>query len=236
MNLLLIILVPVVVGLIANQADALGTWAAVPIARWAARVHYARLPDRAAERAEDWSAQIQESIPGSLFKLAFSLGLAGRALLAATARMRRRPARARRIDPVVRALRALVEEQRVVVYLCDVEGFGYGEIAEIMGMQKRAVRSLLHQGRAHLLSAPAPDGHLGDRLSAFLDGELATAAQERVIAHLAECPACWDLADQVRDVKRRLRAARPESADGPPRGGGQEKTVRLGSVVERLGW
>jgi hypothetical protein len=90
--LLLIFVIPVVVALVANQVDALGAWIAVPIARWAARVRYADDPDRAAERAEDWAAQIEQSIPGSLFKLCFALRLAGRGLATATARTSRRAA------------------------------------------------------------------------------------------------------------------------------------------------
>ncbi len=213
MNLLLIVLIPIAVGLVANQADALGTWVAVPIARWAAQIHYARVPDRAAERAEDWSAQIQESIPGSLFKLAFALGLVGRALLAAAARTSRQAYQpASLTDPILDALQTLAEDCRIALYLCDVEGFDYGEIADIMGVEKRVARSLLHQGRTQLLPTPAvPDSHLGDKLSAFLDREMGIVARERVIAHLAECTACWDEADRLRDVRRRLRTGRQTS-------------------------
>jgi len=35
-----------------------------------------------------------------------------------------------------------------------------------------------------------PDGHLGDRLSAYLDGELLTIEQQRVTKHLEHCPEC----------------------------------------------
>ena len=35
-----------------------------------------------------------------------------------------------------------------------------------------------------------PDGHLGDRLSAYLDGELVTLEHRRVTRHLVECPDC----------------------------------------------
>jgi hypothetical protein len=90
--ILLLVVIPVAVGLLANQVDALGAWIAVPIARWAARVRYADDPDRAAERAQDWAAQIEQSIPGSLFKLGFAIGLAGRGLAAATARTSRQAA------------------------------------------------------------------------------------------------------------------------------------------------
>jgi RNA polymerase sigma-70 factor, ECF subfamily len=51
------------------------------------------------------------------------------------------------------ALAALPEEQRVAVYLADVEGFAYREIADIMGSPVGTVMSRLHRGRAALRTA-----------------------------------------------------------------------------------
>jgi RNA polymerase sigma-70 factor, ECF subfamily len=48
------------------------------------------------------------------------------------------------------ALAELPEEQRVAVYLADVEGFAYREIAEIMGTPIGTVMSRLHRARAAL--------------------------------------------------------------------------------------
>jgi RNA polymerase sigma-70 factor, ECF subfamily len=56
---------------------------------------------------------------------------------------------------VRRALAALPEEQRVAVYLADVEGFAYREIAEIMASPVGTVMSRLHRGRAALRSSLA---------------------------------------------------------------------------------
>lgn len=53
------------------------------------------------------------------------------------------------------ALAALPEEQRVAVYLADVEGFAYREIAEIMDSPVGTVMSRLHRGRAALRSSLA---------------------------------------------------------------------------------
>ncbi|MEV4556142.1 zf-HC2 domain-containing protein [Kitasatospora sp. NPDC049285] len=50
----------------------------------------------------------------------------------------------------------------------------------------------------------AEEHHLGDRLSAYLDGELGHDARERVQAHLATCPDCLAEADEARSVKRML--------------------------------
>ena len=54
------------------------------------------------------------------------------------------------------ALAALPEEQRVAVYLADVEGFAYREIAEIMETPVGTVMSRLHRGRAALRTSLGP--------------------------------------------------------------------------------
>jgi RNA polymerase sigma-70 factor (ECF subfamily) len=63
---------------------------------------------------------------------------------------------------IVRALRDLPEDLRLAVYLADVEGYCYREIAEITGTPVGTVAARLHRGR----------GRLRDRLarSAILRG------------------------------------------------------------------
>ena len=51
---------------------------------------------------------------------------------------------------VLQALRELPEEFRVAIYLADIEGYPYREIAEMMGTPIGTVMSRLHRGRAKL--------------------------------------------------------------------------------------
>jgi anti-sigma factor RsiW len=46
--------------------------------------------------------------------------------------------------------------------------------------------------------------HLGERLSALIDGELSDAQRERVLAHLAKCDDCRQEAAALRMLKRRM--------------------------------
>ena len=60
---------------------------------------------------------------------------------------------------ILQALRELPEEFRVAIYLADIEGYPYREIAEMMGTPIGTVMSRLHRGRAKLrdrLASHAP--------------------------------------------------------------------------------
>lgn len=72
------------------------------------------------------------------------------------------PAESRALDvlpdgDIVRALRDLPQDLRLAVYLADVEGYGYREIAELTGTPVTTVAARLHRGR----------GRLRDRLALF---------------------------------------------------------------------
>jgi RNA polymerase sigma-70 factor (ECF subfamily) len=57
---------------------------------------------------------------------------------------------------ILRALRDLPDEEKLAVYLADVQGYPYTQIAEITGTSVRTVAIRLHQAR----------GRLRDRLAA----------------------------------------------------------------------
>ena len=55
--------------------------------------------------------------------------------------------------------------------------------------------------------------HLGERLSAFIDGELSHQQRERVLAHLAHCEPCRQEAAALRTLKQRMHALGEATAD-----------------------
>ncbi len=73
-------------------------------------------------------------------------------------------------------------------------------VSELLDGDEEAIRDFvaLRKVRASLRLLPEfevpaallPDGHLGDRLSAYLDGELVTLEHRRVTKHLVDCVEC----------------------------------------------
>ncbi|MFO7950708.1 MAG: sigma-70 family RNA polymerase sigma factor [Candidatus Fermentibacteraceae bacterium] len=53
-------------------------------------------------------------------------------------------------EDIEKALDELPEPFKSAVVLCDVEGFSYKEISEILGVPIGTVRSRIHRGRSHL--------------------------------------------------------------------------------------
>jgi anti-sigma factor RsiW len=55
--------------------------------------------------------------------------------------------------------------------------------------------------------------HLGQRLSALIDGELDGSERDRVLAHLARCEPCQGEAAALRTLKRRMSSLGEAAAD-----------------------
>ena len=61
------------------------------------------------------------------------------------------------LPAITKAIERLPEELRTAVVLCDVEGFSYQEIAEIMDCPVGTVRSRIARAREHLIRALAAE-------------------------------------------------------------------------------
>ncbi|MQY34953.1 hypothetical protein SRB17_29250 [Streptomyces sp. RB17] len=70
----------------------------------------------------------------------------------------------------------------------------------------------MNGSRPNPAEAHLAEQHLGDRLSALVDGELGHESRERVLAHLATCARCKAEAD----AQRRLKNVFAEAAPPPP--------------------
>jgi len=79
-----------------------------------------------------------------------------------------------------------------------------------------------------------PDGHLGDVLSALLDGELAPPAHAAAVAHLEGCVDCaheLDLAREARTLVRGLPPVEPPASFYPGLLGGRRRRRALAVVA-----
>lgn len=120
------------------------------------------------------------------------------------------------------AIAALPPIQRETLVLRDVEGLSAPEVARILGIQERAVKSRLHRARLAVREAIAPyvretgeaqapsrpvpamtAGRCPDTarlISRYLEGDLSSEVCGRLERHVAECGACGEACDSLRVV------------------------------------
>ncbi|MEO8503827.1 MAG: sigma-70 family RNA polymerase sigma factor [Acidobacteriota bacterium] len=114
-----------------------------------------------------------------------------------------------------RALRGLTPSQREVLLLRDVEGLTAPEVARVLGIGERAVKSRLHRARAALRSAlerpiPARANGCPDVEGLFskdLEGDLSPSICASMERHLANCSRCRSACDGLKRTLRRCAEA-----------------------------
>jgi RNA polymerase sigma-70 factor (ECF subfamily) len=156
------------------------------------------------------------------------------------------------------AIRSLALPQREVLVLRDVEGLPAEEVARIVGIGVRAVKSRLHRARAALRSRLAPilgpaeeklsppTDRCPDILALFsrhLEGEIRPELCEQMTRHLADCLRCGELCESLRrslalcrdspepEVPQDIQAAIRDSVRRLAR----EAAARTGAVRRRRG-
>ena len=119
------------------------------------------------------------------------------------------------------AIAALPEAQRAVIVMRDVEGLSAAEVAKVLGLGERAVKSRLHRARLAVRErlapyvtgkdSPAPGQGCPETarmLSRYLEGELDAEACARMERHVTGCPACGGTCASLRAVLVACRAYR----------------------------
>lgn len=78
-------------------------------------------------------------------------------------------------------------------------------------------------------------GHVGDSVSALVDGQLPQAEEERVWSHVLGCPGCRRLVEHEGWTKNRLRSLSSQTPqDAPPDLLGQLYAVGAWATVDRM--
>jgi RNA polymerase sigma-70 factor (ECF subfamily) len=108
---------------------------------------------------------------------------------------------------VRQAVDALPEEYRVVLVLRDLEQLSSQEVAASLGLSDAAVRQRLHRARQVVGERLRPELCEGPNITCggqlellfdYLDRALDDSVRAPVLAHVAGCPTCQDLAEGYR--------------------------------------
>jgi RNA polymerase sigma-70 factor, ECF subfamily len=122
---------------------------------------------------------------------------------------------------LAQALSSLDADARELLLLRDVSGLSGEEAARVLGLSLAAQKSRLHRARLALLSAYREKeagvlaqqrevsgmrcGDVLERLSAYVDGELAADERARIDAHLRGCSVCERFGGRFAGVVHGLR-------------------------------
>lgn len=116
-----------------------------------------------------------------------------------------------------RALASLSDEHREVLLLRDVEGLSAAETAAAIGISVEAVKSRLHRARAALREGLAPHSSslpgcpdVVRALSQKLEGDLTPLDCAQMEAHVAGCPACGAVCEELRGALSACSRAKDE--------------------------
>lgn len=130
--------------------------------------------------------------------------------------------RASRREDLARALATLPAADREVIVLRDLDGLSGEEVAALVGLELRAMKSRLHRARLRLLAAvkAMEEGVVAQEktaggmtcsevlavLSDYLDDELGPTDRARVEHHVRECSVCERFGGRFSGVMHALRA------------------------------
>ena len=144
------------------------------------------------------------------------------------------------------ALLALPAAQREALILRDIEGLPAREVAKILRVQERAVKSRLHRARAAMRDALAP--HVGTAgaaprgsrcpdvahlLSRYIEGELDASRCASLEAHVRSCGHCGAA---CRALRRSLGVCRRHGARPLPPAAREGLRRAIRAVIAELRW
>jgi RNA polymerase sigma-70 factor (ECF subfamily) len=122
-------------------------------------------------------------------------------------------------DAIQHALALLPPAHREVVMMRDVEGLPASEVARVLGIGERAVKSRLHRARLSLRESLAPHAvkprpaaearRCPDTvrlLSRHLEGDLDGSICDRLAEHVAQCGRCASECESLREALGACRA------------------------------
>ncbi len=145
-----------------------------------------------------------------------------------------------------RSLLALPATQREALILRDIEGLTAREVAKILRVQERAVKSRLHRARVAMRDALAP--HVGAAgapprgshcpdvahlLSRYIEGELDASRCASLEAHVRSCGHCGAA---CRALRRSLGACRRHGARPLPPAAREGLRRSIRAVIAELRW